>query len=517
MAFRQRAFLVVLLTLLFGLPAVAQEISLTAPDGAFEMRGVLLGYDGRFYRLETEHGEVSVDGHSVICAGTTCPDPENFIPDLRIAGEAALTDRLLPALLRAFARSSGWDLKVTESEDATKLLTLHDAGEPVLRVTVASGTAREGFADVLADQADLLLSLREIRPEERRLIRNAGYGDLTALHRSRVLALDALVPVVAPDNPVRRIGMGDLLGVLAGEITDWSQLGGSPGPIALHLPEAQHGLGQVIADRLLAVAGMDLTETATQHAEPAGLVQAVGQDRRALGITSFLETGNTAALELTGPCGFTIGATRREVKAEDYPLTVPLILYQPARRLPQIARDFLTFLRSGAAQLVIRRLGYVDQRPETIGVALQGRRFHNAINAAGPETSLEELQRMTGTLGTLKRLTTSFRFEPGSTRLDAQSRSNVRQLGHALQSGAYDSRRVVFVGFSDGEGAARANREISLKRAEIVRNAVLDVAPLEDLRAVTLDIDAFGEALPMACDDSPWGRQTNRRVETWID
>jgi phosphate transport system substrate-binding protein len=33
---------------------------------------------------------------------------------------------------------------------------------------------------------------------------------------------------------------------------------------------------------------------------------------------------------------------------------------------------------------------------------------------------------------------------------------------------------------------------------------------------LTLDIDAFGEAMPMACDDSAWGRQVNRRVEIWV-
>jgi phosphate transport system substrate-binding protein len=29
-------------------------------------------------------------------------------------------------------------------------------------------------------------------------------------------------------------------------------------------------------------------------------------------------------------------------------------------------------------------------------------------------------------------------------------------------------------------------------------------------------VDAFGEAMPMACDDTAWGRQVNRRVEVWV-
>jgi phosphate transport system substrate-binding protein len=33
---------------------------------------------------------------------------------------------------------------------------------------------------------------------------------------------------------------------------------------------------------------------------------------------------------------------------------------------------------------------------------------------------------------------------------------------------------------------------------------------------VRLRAEAYGEALPMACDDSDWGRRVNRRVEVWL-
>jgi phosphate transport system substrate-binding protein len=92
----------------------------------------------------------------------------------------------------------------------------------------------------------------------------------------------------------------------------------------------------------------------------------------------------------------------------------------------------------------------------------------------------------------------------------------VLQLAHALELGQYDSRRLLFVGFSDGEGAASANRDIALRRAEAVRRAVTEAAEAFDVARVTLEVDAFGEALPMACDDSAWGRQVNRRVEVWV-
>jgi len=204
------------------------------------------------------------------------------------------------------------------------------------------------------------------------------------------------------------------------------------------------------------------------------------------------------------------------VKTEDYPLTAPMFLYLPARRLPKLAREFLSYLKDPSAQLVIRRAGFVDQAPEEITINEQGDRFANAIARAGAETSLTELQRMVGTLAPLKRLTTTFRFEAGSAQLDAQSRSNVAQLARALEVGRYDARRLVFVGFSDGEGPAEANKRIAQRRAEAVRAAVIKAAETANLDRIVMDVDAFGEAMPMACDDTAWGRQVNRRVEVWV-
>jgi phosphate transport system substrate-binding protein len=204
------------------------------------------------------------------------------------------------------------------------------------------------------------------------------------------------------------------------------------------------------------------------------------------------------------------------VKAGDYPLTAPMYLYLPARRLPKLARDFLAYLRTDSAQQVIRRVGLVDQKLEELPLDAQGGRLINAIRAAGPEVSLEELQRMAALFADNHRLTISFRFRDGSAALDAASLSNVGLLAAALESGAFDGRTLTFVGFTDGQGEAAANLRLARRRADAVKKAVLNEAEAFDPGAVTLASDAFGEALPMACDDTAWGRKVNRRVEIWV-
>ena len=499
-----------------GPVAWAQDVTLTSRDGDVEISGNLLGFDGEFYRVDTIYGELTVDGSGVLCDGPGCPNLEAYIARVTLSGAPTIGRVLMPALIEAFAIREDYAL-TREAVDANRVIyTLTDKqtgltlGEFEFHLT----NSDEGFADLLADEADIVMSLREVRADEVGRARDAGIGNLGG--RSRVIALDALVPVVAPGNPVQAITTPDLARILAGEIDNWQPLGGPNAPIAVHIFDAKSGLGQATVDRILVPTGQSLVAGARRHDSSEALIDAVMKDPFALGVTSRSETGNTLVMALKGACGFALTASRRAVKTEDYPLTSPLFLYLPARRFPKLVREFMAYLRDPSAQLVIRRAGFVDQAPEEIAINAQGDRFANAIMQAGEEVDLAELQRMTTALGPLKRLTTTFRFEAGSARLDAQSRSNVLQLARAMELGLYDARRLVFVGFSDGDGGAAANRDIAMRRAMAVRVAVTRAAEAANLTRIKLGAEAFGEAMPMACDDSDWGRQVNRRVEVWV-
>ncbi len=498
--------------------ALAQDVTLTSRDGEVEISGNLLSFDGEFYRVDSIYGELTIDGSGVQCEGPGCPNLDAYIARVTFAGAPTIGRVLLPALIEAFAIRHGYSLEKSQASDKEVLFQLTDpesgqvSGEFRFRLT----NSDEGFADLLANEADIVMSLREVGETELSLAREAGLGDLNARGRSRVISLDALVPIVAPSNPVQIITVPQLTQVLTGEIANWAELGGPDVPISAHVHSARTGLGQATFDRLLAPVNGVLSPEVTGHENGPGLSETVARDPFALGVTSRAETGNAWELALTGECGFALGATRRAIKTEDYPLTSPMFLYLPARRFPKLVREFLGYLRDPSAQLVIRRAGFVDQAPEEIAISEQGTRFANAIARAGEETDLAELQRMVAQLTPLKRLTTTFRFESGSTQLDAQSRSNVEQLARAMELGLYDARRLVFVGFSDGDGSADVNRRIALRRANAVRDAVSDAAETANLSRIAIETQAFGEAMPMACDDSEWGRLTNRRVEVWV-
>lgn len=505
---------------LFVAPLVghAQDITLTSRDGKVEINGTLLGFDGEFYRVDTQFGELTVDSSGVTCDGPACPSLVDYVAQVTLSGSSTMAEVLLPALIEGFALRNGYQAQRKNLTFGQFQYSLNQGNStaPIAEFTFRVNTTDEGFADLLANEADVVMALREIRAEERKLARDAGMGDMTDANRSRVLALDAMVPVVAPGNPVHRISLPQLADVYAGKITNWQDLGGPDAPISVHLPSAGSGLAQAAEDRLLRPSNAQLVADVVRHKRSSDLARAVTTDPFGIGIASFAETGTARALTLTGACGFSLSASRRTIKTEDYPLNSPMFLYLPARRLPDVARQFLAYTRSPAAQIVIRRAGFVDQTPEMIALNTQGDRLANAIASAGEEVPLDELQRMIARLSSMARLSTSFRFETGSTRPDAQSRANIAQLARALEAGQYDTRQLLFVGFSDGEGPASGNAKIAMKRAEAVRDAVLRAAETANPDRMDITVDAFGEAMPMACDDSDWGRQVNRRVEVWV-
>ena len=490
--------------------AAAQEVTLTSAQGKLSLTGRIAGFDGTYLEIESAHGPLTLAYAGVTCAGAACPDPAAWVPRLRLSGEPRLATLLLPALFDGFARDSG--LTVTTEAGAALTLTLDDAtGSPVLIVTLRPSQSAEAFADLLAYDTDVALTFRDPFPDERARAAEVGIALPDAAGGSIVLGGEALVPVVSPLNPMQTIDPADLIDAFTGRLVDWSDLGQSPAPLALHL--GPPGDGQT--DAFLAMLPNPVAASVIRHEDAASLAAAVAADPAALGVTALSGAGVAQPVSLRDACGLTAAPVLRGIKTQDYPLTTPAFAFVRSQRNPPIVRDFLAWLRGPAAQLIVRRAGLADRGVVPISLDDQGERFAHAITIAGPDTSLRDLQGMVAMMHARVRVSLTFRFANGTTTLDTVSTANLRQLARDMRDGVYAGREIMLIGFTDGEGAADTNRDLSVARALAVESALLDL--LGELPAdVRIGTAGFGEALPMGCDDTLWGRQMNRRVEVWV-
>lgn len=466
--------------------APAQDVTLTARDGGLALTGTLQGWDGEFYRIDTSYGLLTVDGEGVLCDGPGCPDLTAPRAQVRMVGEADAGRALFAPLVAAFAKARGLDLA---PDGAVTRLVAPDGGQVLAEFSFAAMPPGAALSALAAGRAELALA----------------YGTAPGFS-TRVLAMDALVPVVAADNPLGKIASVDLAQVLSGKVDGWAQVGGPEMPLVLH------GLaGGGVADALAARLGHDAA-AGVVHPDLASLAQAVVRDPWAIAVTTRGAVGAAKAITLTDSCGFALAPTSLAVKSMDYPLALPLNLLTPRRRLPLMLREFLDFLALPQAQAAISAAGYVDRGAERQALTNDGLRLMNAIAGAGAETSLVDLKRLVKAMDGSARLSLTFRFNDGSTELEPASQESLTDLARMIEAGMFRGEALVLAGFSDGSGAATANMALSDARAQAVRGALALAAPGVPLPEVL----AFGEALPMACDETVAGRRLNRRVEVWV-
>ncbi|SLN34100.1 OmpA family protein [Pseudooctadecabacter jejudonensis] len=483
-------------------PVLAEDVTFRSDDNAVVVTGRFVAFDGAVVTVATPTGPLSFRANGMECEGAGCPDLDDYVPNLRMVGAARIADVLMPSLIDAYAREKGWTVR----EDTSGFALSRQDGTISLEIALNVAPAEAAF-DLFVDQfADVLLSVRELTTDEVSLARARGLGRLDTARQARILALDALVPVTKASVGNLSIDMGALAEAFAGANATYSVV--TSADIAAQMSGFE--------DRMMRPFGLSLTQDIQAFETVEDVTDFVSTTADRLALVPYGLTRNAQPLALKGACGLEARAAFLPLKTEDYPLTFPMFLYLPQRERHPRIDAFLDWLRSPSAQLVIRRAGFVDQAAVPIPLADQGDRLANAIVSAGVEVPLGELQRMIRVLAPQVRMSSTFRFEPGSTRLDGQSRSNVMQLAQAIRDGRFGNRQLMFVGFSDGRGPADANRDLSAARADAVRRAVEAALGSRLPNNVTLDIDAFGEALPMACDDTIWGQQINRRVELWV-
>ena len=129
----------------------------------------------------------------------------------------------------------------------------------------------------------------------------------------------------------------------------------------------------------------------------------------------------------------------------------------------------------------------------------------------------EELQQIPGVEVTRPaeneiavRLTNDILFDFNSYALRAESRDTLRELANNFRQ--YPDEEISVEGHTDNVGGDDYNQRLSEQRAGSVRDYLVDQGvPNERVSAI-----GFGKTQPKASNDTPEGRQINRRVEIHI-
>ena len=101
-------------------------------------------------------------------------------------------------------------------------------------------------------------------------------------------------------------------------------------------------------------------------------------------------------------------------------------------------------------------------------------------------------------------------FSINKSQLQSGGIRNMQKLADFLKQ--YPKQKVMVEGFTDSTGSDSYNQDLSERRANAVRTALIDMGTSSD----RITTRGYGETFPVASNDTAVSRQLNRRVEVII-
>jgi len=211
---------------------------------------------------------------------------------------------------------------------------------PAYKVDVQGGGSTVGLQATRDGIADLGMCSRSLNKDEAK-----EFNTVT-------LALDGLAIVVHPSNPVDNLSVKHVRQIFAGEVTDWRDVGGAPGPIRLVVREESSGTREAFMK--LVMGKQRVAPHAMNQDSNGAIKELVKDDRQSIGFVSLgLVTKEIKALRMDG-----VNATVAEVKAKRYPLVRPFLFVmkgEPGER----AQGYINYVLSPEGQRLLAQEGLV--------------------------------------------------------------------------------------------------------------------------------------------------------------
>ncbi len=498
--------------------SVADTVRLFSVDSNLDIQGKLIDFDGEKYVIRTSLGDLNVAADLVKCEGADCPtNTTNETVVLR--GSSTIGETLIPLLVEGFAieKNAAVDLKPKSSgnEIIASISSNAGFGDEIGSYLVHSSATVDAFTALQYQTAQIGMASRRINRDEARALRQSDAGNMISASQEHIFALDSMLVVVHPENPISSLSLAQIRGIFTGSIKNWSQLGGENIPIVVVDREGwsatRKTFSTAIFDDAEALKGLKTSIVVEDGEQTAATVT---EEKGAIGFLSHADKRATKALTLISDCGLAMSPDAFSARTEEYGLLQRLYLYNRQDGHNAASAEFLSYALSEAADPIIRKAGFFDLEIQVKEQTLDGSR---ATQLTDPRADVYERQFMNQMLAQMvdyDRLSTTFRFQTGSSRIDERGQNDMARLAKFLESSP-EGTEVLFVGFTDNVGKFDANLALSLERADAVLSEMRSLVD-DDLPQITWSSTGYGEIAPLQCNDKNKGRRINRRVEIWL-
>ncbi|GGC90984.1 substrate-binding domain-containing protein [Halopseudomonas salina] len=412
--------------------------------------------------------------------------------DLEIHGSNTIGATLAPMLMTGFLEQLTGEAvtaTATGNENET-VLSVTDKATPLTVLVAAHGTST-GFTSMVSNRADIWAASRRVKASE--VTAMAARADMVHADSEHVIAIDGLAILVHPSNPVEQLSIESLAKIFAGEIINWSSVGGPDRAITVYARDDRSGTWDTFKELVLAGA-YTLTDRALRYESNDQLSADVSQDPAAIGFAGFASAGTSKLLAIADGNAAALKPSKLSVATEDYALSRRLYFYTTGNTGKPLTQAFIEFAQSPAGQDIVAKSGFFSQNPFAVDPV---------HDASVPDTFKRLTERY-------QRLSVNIRFAEGRTKLDNKANRDLLRIQAYLKETGKTGRDLMLIGFADQQGDELQAQMISELRALSASKA------LRELGTKVQGRTGYGHYMPVGSAGGEAGTKRNGRVEVWV-
>jgi phosphate transport system substrate-binding protein len=229
-----------------------------------------------------------------------------------------------------------------------KAVEAYMAKNPGVGISVSGGGSGNGIKALIDGTTDIAMSSRFIKDKE--------VASAVAKGRYPVpyaVAIDAIIPIVHPSNPVADLTLDQLKGIYTGRIKSWKEIGGPDKEIVVISRDTSSGTYESWDE--LVMQKERVFPRALLQASSGAVVQAVSRNAQAVGYvgTGYLDK-STKALKVGG-----IEGNQDTAVSGAYPISRYLYVFTPGWPEGEALRFVMFLLHPDKGQDIVRQVGYV--------------------------------------------------------------------------------------------------------------------------------------------------------------
>lgn len=230
---------------------------------------------------------------------------------------------------------------------------------PEINVAVTGGGSGTGIAAIFNGTCDIAESSRAL--EEKEVQQASATG--MAIHET-VVALDGIVVVVHPSNPVSALTMDQLREIFMGNVKRWSAFGGEDRPIVLLSREVNSGTHIFFKEHVLRrgknKGPEEFAPAALMMPSSYAIAEETARNENAIGYygLGYISPRQKVLSVAPDDRSTAVAPTIESVRANAYPISRPLYFFTRGEPAGTV-KDFLAFALSPEGQKIVRETDFV--------------------------------------------------------------------------------------------------------------------------------------------------------------